>query len=105
MSFWMTLLPAVAASAVAGAVLGYPTLRLRSDYLAVVTLGFGEIVRTLFNNTDSVGGPDGIWNIPPPELFGYVLNTETDFFLLILIPAIGVWMQEEVRLGIEDVAK
>ncbi len=92
MSFWMTLLPAVAASAVAGAVLGYPTLRLRSDYLAVVTLGFGEIVRTLFNNTDSVGGPDGIWNIPPPELFGYVLNTETDFFLLILIPAIGVWM-------------
>src|SRR5579859_5400313 len=56
-SFWLTLLPAVAFAGIAGTILGYPTLRLRSDYLAIVTLGFGEIVRILFTNWDYVDGP------------------------------------------------
>ena len=54
-------------SAVFGVVLGAPTLRLRGDYLAVVTLGFGEIVRIVLNNTDALTrGPNGISSIPDP---------------------------------------
>jgi branched-chain amino acid transport system permease protein len=77
LNFWLSLLPAIAFAGAAGAILGYPTLRLRSDYLAIVTLGFGEIVRILFTNWDYVDGPNGIWNIPPPPLFG--LETSPDF--------------------------
>ena len=51
--------------------LGLPVLRLRGDYLAIVTLGFGEIIRLLLNNLNVLtGGPDGIGNIPRPTLFG-----------------------------------
>jgi branched-chain amino acid transport system permease protein len=54
-----------------GVLLGAPTLRLRGDYLAIVTLGFGEIVRITFNNLDPItGGPNGIASIPAPALFG-----------------------------------
>jgi branched-chain amino acid transport system permease protein len=75
--FWLTLPLAIAFAGIAGAILGYPTLRLRSDYLAIVTLGFGEIVRILFTNWDYVDGPNGIWNIPVPPLFG--LENSPDF--------------------------
>jgi branched-chain amino acid transport system permease protein len=54
-----------------GVLLGAPTLRLRGDYLAIVTLGFGEIVRITLNNLDPItGGPNGIASIPAPALFG-----------------------------------
>jgi branched-chain amino acid transport system permease protein len=53
------------ASAVAGLVVGLPSLRLRGDYLAIVTLGFGEIIRVLIENTEAVGGARGLSNIPP----------------------------------------
>ena len=76
-NFWLTLVPAIAFAGIAGTILGYPTLRLRSDYLAIVTLGFGEIVRILFTNWDYVDGPNGIWNIPTPPLFG--LENSPDF--------------------------
>ena len=76
-NFWLTLPPAIAFAGIAGAILGYPTLRLRSDYLAIVTLGFGEIVRILFTNWDYVDGPNGIWNIPTPPFFG--LENSPDF--------------------------
>ena len=76
-NFWLSLLPAIWFAGVAGAILGYPTLRLRSDYLAIVTLGFGEIVRILFTNWDYVDGPNGVWNIPVPPLFG--LESSPDF--------------------------
>ncbi|MEU7000757.1 branched-chain amino acid ABC transporter permease [Nonomuraea sp. NPDC046570] len=49
---------------IAGIVIGIPTLRLRSDYLAIVTLGFGEIIRITANNLDITGGPSGIYGIP-----------------------------------------
>jgi branched-chain amino acid transport system permease protein len=56
---------------VSGVILGAPTLRLRGDYLAIVTLGFGEIVRITANNTDEIGGARGITNVPhPPPMFG-----------------------------------
>jgi branched-chain amino acid transport system permease protein len=54
-----------------GCILGFPVLRLRGDYLAIVTLGFGEIIRILLNNwTDVTGGPNGISGIEKPTLFG-----------------------------------
>jgi branched-chain amino acid transport system permease protein len=52
-------------AALAGLVVGLPSLRLRGDYLAIVTLGFGEIIRVLIENTESVGGARGLSNIPP----------------------------------------
>ncbi|HRS65079.1 MAG TPA: branched-chain amino acid ABC transporter permease [Spirochaetia bacterium] len=47
-----------------GFLIGFPSLRLKGDYLAIITLGFGEIIRTIFNNIDYVGGPRGLLGIP-----------------------------------------
>ena len=70
-SFWECLPLAGAMAALFGFLLGFPVLRLRGDYLAIVTLGFGEIIRLLLTNlTDWTGGPDGISGIPSPTLFG-----------------------------------
>ncbi|BDB30369.1 MULTISPECIES: high-affinity branched-chain amino acid ABC transporter permease LivM [Cupriavidus] len=72
LSFWECLPIAAAMSATFGFLLGFPVLRLRGDYLAIVTLGFGEIIRLLLNNLTSVtGGPDGISGIPKPTAFGF----------------------------------
>ncbi|MDR9425342.1 MAG: high-affinity branched-chain amino acid ABC transporter permease LivM [Marinobacter sp.] len=70
-SFWMSLPIGALLAALFGLVLGFPVLRLRGDYLAIVTLGFGEIIRILLNNwTNLTGGPNGIGGIPDPTLFG-----------------------------------
>src|SRR3546814_2743226 len=59
-------------SALFGFLLGFPVLRLRGDYLAIVTLGFGEIIRLMLTNLYHLtGGPDGIAGIPKPTVFGY----------------------------------
>ncbi len=69
--FWLALPLGGIISALAGVIVGFPVLRLRGDYLAIVTLGFGEIVRIVLNNLgDITGGPDGIARIPRPGLFG-----------------------------------
>lgn len=73
--FWASLPMAGAMAALFGYLLGFPVLRLRGDYLAIVTLGFGEIIRLLLINLYPVtGGPDGIAGIPKPTVFGYVLG-------------------------------
>ncbi|MFO7994321.1 MAG: high-affinity branched-chain amino acid ABC transporter permease LivM [Marinobacter sp.] len=70
-SFWFALPIGAGLAALFGLVLGFPVLRLRGDYLAIVTLGFGEIIRILLNNMTSLtGGPNGIGGIPDPTLFG-----------------------------------
>ncbi len=70
-SFWVALPTGALLAALFGLVLGFPVLRLRGDYLAIVTLGFGEIIRILLNNwTTLTGGPNGIGGIPDPTLFG-----------------------------------
>lgn len=70
-SFWVCLPIAGLMAATFGFLLGFPVLRLRGDYLAIVTLGFGEIIRLFLRNlTDWTGGPNGISNIPKPEFFG-----------------------------------
>ncbi len=69
--FWQALPVAGSLAASFGLLLGWPTLRLRGDYLAIVTLGFGEIVRIILVNwTDFSNGPNGIASIPRPTFFG-----------------------------------
>jgi|TARA_R110000850_G_scaffold245269_1_gene370102 branched-chain amino acid transport system permease protein len=71
MGFWTGLVVAGLMAALFGFLLGFPVLRLRGDYLAIVTLGFGEIIRILLNNmTWLTNGPNGIGSIPKPTLFG-----------------------------------
>jgi len=71
LGFWVCLPIAGAMAAFFGLLFGFPVLRLRGDYLAIVTLGFGEIVRILLRNmTWLTGGPNGISNIDKPSLFG-----------------------------------
>ena len=90
--FWTTLPLAALLTGTLGLLLGFPVLRLRGDYLAIVTLGFGEIIRILLNNWDSLtNGPQGINNIPKPGLFNIVFTRkggagETPFHELVGIP-------------------
>jgi branched-chain amino acid transport system permease protein len=81
LSFWICLPLAGILAAFAGILLGFPVLRLRGDYLAIVTLGFGEIIRLiLLNWQDLTGGPNGITGIPRPSFFGLPFNaSETGF--------------------------
>ncbi|MEV7524543.1 branched-chain amino acid ABC transporter permease [Streptomyces sp. NPDC091371] len=100
--FWAALLVGAAASMVFGVLIGAPTLRLRGDYLAIVTLGFGEIFRISMNNLDGVSGPDitngpnGIANVPNVVLFGFdfgaphtiagfTIGRFANYFLLMLL--------------------
>jgi len=70
-SFWACLPLAGLFAAFFGVILGFPVLRLRGDYLAIVTLGFGEIIRIiLLNWYEFTGGPDGLSRIPRPDFFG-----------------------------------
>jgi branched-chain amino acid transport system permease protein len=75
---WGALLISFGLAAIFGVLLGFPTLKLRGDYLAIVTLGFGEIIRIFLNNLDRplnlTNGPKGIGNIDPIELFGIKLS-------------------------------
>jgi branched-chain amino acid transport system permease protein len=67
LSFWLALPVAAFLASIAGCIIGYPTLRMRGDYLAIVTLGFGEIVRLILNNWMSLtNGPNGILGIKAP---------------------------------------
>lgn len=70
LSFWASLPVAAFTACIAGCIIGYPTLRMRGDYLAIVTLGFGEIVRIILNNWMSLtNGPNGLLGIKAPSLW------------------------------------
>ncbi|MEU0129078.1 MULTISPECIES: branched-chain amino acid ABC transporter permease [unclassified Streptomyces] len=100
--FWAAVLTGAAASLVFGVVIGAPTLRLRGDYLAIVTLGFGEIFRLTVNALNGVSGPDltngsqGIPSIPDLKLLGFdfglshdvggfTLGRSANYYLLMLV--------------------
>ncbi|MFI6447021.1 branched-chain amino acid ABC transporter permease [Kitasatospora sp. NPDC050543] len=100
--FWAAALTGMAAALVFGVVIGAPTLRLRGDYLAIVTLGFGEIFRIAVNSLDGISGPkvtngpNGIRNIPDLDILGFnfgaehvfgsfVLGRFANYFLLMLL--------------------
>ncbi|KMS91576.1 MULTISPECIES: branched-chain amino acid ABC transporter permease [Streptomyces] len=106
--FWAAVLVGAAASLVFGVLIGAPTLRLRGDYLAIVTLGFGEIFRITANNLDGTSGPDltngsnGISSIPNLDVLGFDFGAQHDmggftigrfanyFFLMLIITAVVV---------------
>ncbi len=86
--FWAAWPVAIALAALAGVILGIPVLRMRGDYLAIVTLGFGEIIRVLATSDlfkPQIGGAQGILQIPKPVLFGFTLNTSQHLYYLILL--------------------
>jgi len=74
-----------------GVSFGAPTLRLRGDYLAIVTLGFGEIVQIVANNAMRLtNGPQGIYAIDPGSIFGYKLSSSTDYYYVLAVLAIFI---------------
>lgn len=82
-SFWAALPIAGLLAALFGFLLGFPVLRLRGDYLAIVTLGFGEIIRIFLNNLTSLtGGPNGIGSIPKPTMPTVQFEPEFDIVQL-----------------------
>ena len=84
-SFWLTLPVSILASILAAVIIGAPTLKLRSDYLAVVTLGFAEIVRITARNLDITGSATGINGIARPSLFGIRLTGFNSWFYIYLV--------------------
>lgn len=87
--FWITMPLAGLFTALVGAFLGLATLRLRATFLVFGTLAFGEIVRILIMNWDSLTrGPMGIPGIPSPKLFGFELTSSIHFYFLILVFAV-----------------
>lgn len=83
-SLWLVIPLAALLAAVCGALLGAPTLKLRGDYLAIVTLGFGEIIRIFLNNLDHpvnlTNGPKGIGQIDSVKIFGLDLGKRLELF-------------------------
>lgn len=69
-SFWASLPIGIALGAICGCIIGYPTLKMRGDYLAIVTMGFGEIIRLVLNNWDKLTkGPNGLLGMQKPMLY------------------------------------
>lgn len=95
-TFWVALPVAMLLAALVGTLLGIPVLRLRGDYLAIVTLGFGEIIRIVLKFNPYTGGPQGILNVAAPTftipIIGYTVgfNSSTPFWYLILFTCIIV---------------
>jgi branched-chain amino acid transport system permease protein len=103
-NFWLTIPAAVVFSVIAGVIIGGPTLRLRSDYLAIVTLGFGEITRIAARNLKDIsGGPSGLIGISRPSFFGLELiqiqHYYYAFFVLVLLAVFVSYRLQHSRLG------
>lgn len=98
-SFWWVLPIAAVFSGIVGIILGFPVLRLRGDYLAIVTLGFGEIIRIMLNNLDQyTNGPLGISSIPAPNLFNIVFTRRAEEGQTPFHEWLGVSYNSEYRL-------
>jgi branched-chain amino acid transport system permease protein len=80
-----TLVPGVLIAVLSALAIGLPTLRLRSDYLAVVTLGFGEIIQAIANNLNQTGGPTGIYAIPSLVVGSIVVDSPAGYYYVFLI--------------------
>jgi branched-chain amino acid transport system permease protein len=95
MNVWLAIVLGAVFAAAAGLLIGIPSLRLRGDYLALVTLGFGEVVRFSIKNLGSItSGSDGLSPLPPPQLPGWPLDWVSDFrpfYYLTLIVLAGTY--------------
>jgi ABC-type branched-subunit amino acid transport system permease subunit len=91
LNFWEAIPIAILIAVMSGVLLGLVTLRIRGDYLAIVTLGFGEIVRIVANSWDSVtGGPSGITDIAHPSLFGFDFGLDPRHYVMLIWVFIGL---------------
>lgn len=93
-NFWAALPVAILSATLAGIILGVPVLRLRGDYLAIVTLGFGEIIRVLVRSDllkPVIGGAQGILNIQRPTVGSFEFISPQHFYYLILAGCIIAW--------------
>ncbi len=100
--FWIALPLGGLLSAFFGILLGYPVLRLRGDYLAIVTLGFGEIIRLILENWNEFSfGPSGIANIPRPGFFGIKMSLEGHtiylYYLMILLVLFTIFVVNRLQ--------
>lgn len=106
-AFWIFIVLGGFMAALFGLLLGLPVLRVKGDYLAIVTLGFGEIIRIIFNNLDKpvniTNGAMGLSSIQPPNLFGLSFTFPNQFYFIVLfilaIVIFGVKRLEHSRLG------
>lgn len=106
-SFWFFIIIGLFVAALFGVLLGIPVLRVKGDYLAIVTLGFGEIIRIVFNNLDKpvniTNGAMGLPSIQQPELFGITLSQPNQFYYIVLVMFIiviyAVTRMEHTKLG------
>ncbi len=93
---WEIMPIGIGLAMLAGLLLGLPTLRLRGDYLAIVTLGFGEIIRIVALNVKWTNGPDGISGIPsPPAIAGQefdIFNQKMFFWVVLIMILLTIWM-------------
>lgn len=107
LGFWAILPVGGLCAAMFGILLGFPVLRLRGDYLAIVTLGFGEIIRLILENWGEFSkGPSGISDISRPTLFGIELNLEQSiiytYYLMVIFVIITIFIVnrlQDSRLG------
>ncbi len=114
--FWLGLPAAGLVSMIFGFLIGMPSIRVRGDYLAITTLGFGEIVRVTFNNLDALtGGPNGILGINRPKLYipsweggfhfqvwNFSVNATPYYYLLLVLAAITAVLllrMEDSKIG------
>ena len=100
--FWMVLPIGAGLGTLFGVLLGYPVLRLRGDYLAIVTLGFGEIIRLILENWNEFSfGPSGIANIPRPGFFGIQMSlpqaTIYIYFLMIALVLFTIFVVSRLQ--------
>ncbi len=116
LSFWAAVPLGIVLGMVVGCIIGYPTLKMRGDYLAIVTMGFGEIIRLVLNNWDSLtAGPNGLFGMQRPELIYphftqdgfswavvYLKSLPSLYYLILLIAVltiIGVHRLDHSRVG------
>jgi branched-chain amino acid transport system permease protein len=106
LSYWAALPFALVTVVVAGVIFGLPVLKMRGDYLAIVTLGFGEIVRILASSDwlrPYLGGSQGIQQIAQPAFGSFVFNSQARLYYLVLIgcllAAFVAWRLKDSRLG------
>ena len=97
-SFWLTIPAAIVISIVAACLIGGPTLRLRSDYLAVVTLGFGEIIRIAARNLQITGAASGLSGIRRPYFFGIHLTSHTSrYYVFLVLVIIFIFLSNRIK--------
>jgi ABC-type branched-subunit amino acid transport system permease subunit len=102
-SFWLTLPAAAVVATIFGFLLGFPSMRTRESYLALVTIAFGIVVHQLLNNFDWTGGPNGLVGIPAPTLFGHSFIQPIEVFGLRLPGQANFYYLSALLVGVSIV--